>query len=96
MRTKEHWSLCKDNKSFHTAQHFACQLKEFALVNSLSAKTIKVLSKEDLFHEGIYADAQVRWFDGPDNWADSMEISNIHGVCADTINGNVVSFYDTY
>ena len=94
MKTDAHWEKCKSQASYHAAQTFAFQLREVALLESFDTHGIKVIPKKDINQKLCSADAQVRWEDGPEDWADEMSLSDMYGVCLARENGTTISFYD--
>lgn len=94
MRTKAHWELCKELASYHAASRLGLQLKEVASKQGYHPNGIKILSKEDVDLSGRIADAQVRWNEGPINWAMGIELMSIPGVWAEVEDPYTVSFYE--
>lgn len=92
MRTKAHWDECKTLPSYHAAQNLAWHLRTNMSCQKLHG--IKVLSKEEVNRHNGYADAQVIWHDGPEDWALNIKLLNVPGICAEVDNGYTISFYD--
>lgn len=95
MKTKAHWDQTKNSQSFHTATKLALHLREYAKEQGISSKSIRVLSKEDSFHAGLFSDAAVVWPDGPHDWANKIELTPVPGVSFDT-RATAVLVYDIF
>lgn len=94
MRTREHWEACKELPSYHSAQSLAFQLKEAVRKKGFDPNGIKVLDKEQADLSGSFADAQVKWCEGPENWTRNLDIYTVPGVHFVIEDDVTISFYD--
>jgi hypothetical protein len=93
MCTEKQWKLCNTSAAYHAATKFALTLEEQARLEGFKPKTIRIRNKEQITRGGFgKSDAQVIWEEGPEGWADCIEVA----ASLDTdyiIEGNTVSFY---
>lgn len=85
----------ENTEAYFIATQFATQLRELALVRGYNAKSIKVLTKGvKVCNKVVRADAMVVWVDGPENWANEIEIKTFEFVWAEPNDMHSISFYN--
>jgi hypothetical protein len=94
MRTKAHWDECKELASYHSAQNLAFQLRDSMKSHKCNLNNLKVYSKEEVNKHGGYADAQVVWQEGPEDWTQRLSLVAVPGVHVEVEDEYTVSFYD--
>lgn len=94
MCTEKHWRLCDRSAAYYAAVKFALALEEKAKTEGYSYKTIRVRTKEQIIKGGFgKSDAQVVWTEGPDGWAETINVLSSGDTDYIVEANNTVSFY---
>jgi hypothetical protein len=96
MQSNNHyiWDLASETPANIVAHTLLEQLKGYATEHNLNPRHIKILDKRQLTIRNIrHVDCQINWHSGPDNWAYSIPLKDMPGVCIEAHTGNSLSFY---
>lgn len=99
MKYTRHLKNCKELQAYKVALIVKSHLKDWAKINKVDHKTIKVLSKKEVIHNHTGpADAQIYWSDCPEGYLETqlMLIDRLcNDVCVTMVDEKTLSFFDT-
>lgn len=96
MQSNNHyiWDIADVTPANMTAHSLLEQLRGYAILHNLNPKQIKIINKRQLTTRNIrHVDCQIKWYNGPADWAYIIPLTPPTGVCIEAHTSNSLSFY---